>query len=59
MVDAVHAGRSSLTIARHLMFMFTINIGGAFIDFFDQFAGALRVDGAAAVHHRRSVRPSG
>jgi len=32
----------------YLMFMFTINIGGAFIDFFDEFAGALFVDGAAA-----------
>ncbi len=32
----------------YLMFMFTINIGGAFIDFFDQFAGALLVDGGAA-----------
>lgn len=31
----------------YLMFMFTINIGGAFIDFFDQFAGALFVDGFA------------
>jgi ferrous iron transport protein B len=29
----------------YLMFMFTINIGGAFIDFFDQFAGAIFVDG--------------
>ncbi|MDJ0881385.1 MAG: Fe(2+) transporter permease subunit FeoB [Gammaproteobacteria bacterium] len=29
----------------YLMFMFTINFGGAFIDFFDQFAGALFVDG--------------
>jgi len=29
----------------YLMFMFTINIGGAFIDFFDQFAQALLVDG--------------
>ena len=29
----------------YLMFMFTINIGGAFIDFFDQFAGVLLVDG--------------
>lgn len=29
----------------YLMFMFTINIGGAFIDFFDQFAGAVLVDG--------------
>jgi ferrous iron transport protein B len=31
----------------YLMFMFTINIGGAFIDFFDQFAGAVFVDGFA------------
>lgn len=31
----------------YLMFMFTINIGGAFIDFFDQAAGALFVDGFA------------
>jgi len=29
----------------YLMFMFTINIGGAFIDFFDQFSGVLLVDG--------------
>lgn len=29
----------------YLMFMLTINIGGAFIDFFDQAAGALFVDG--------------
>ena len=29
----------------YLMFMFTINIGGAFIDFFDQAAGALFVAG--------------
>ncbi len=29
----------------YLMFMFTINIGGAFIDFFDLAAGALFVDG--------------
>ncbi len=31
--------------AMYLMFMFTINIGGAFIDFFDGVAGALFVDG--------------
>jgi ferrous iron transport protein B len=31
--------------AMYLMFLFTINIGGAFIDFFDQAAGALLVDG--------------
>jgi ferrous iron transport protein B len=29
----------------YLMFMFTINIGGAFIDFFDGVAGAIFVDG--------------
>jgi ferrous iron transport protein B len=33
----------------YLMFMFTINIGGAFIDFFDQAAGALFVDGFGEV----------
>ena len=31
--------------AMYLMFMFTINLGGAFIDFFDQFAGSIFVDG--------------
>jgi len=30
----------------YLMFLFTINFGGAFIDFFDGIAGALFVDGA-------------
>ncbi len=29
----------------YLMFMFTINLGGAFIDFFDIFTGTLLVDG--------------
>ena len=29
----------------YLMFLFTINVGGAFIDFFDGVAGALFVDG--------------
>ena len=33
----------------YLMFMFTINIGGAFIDFFDQTAAALLVDGFGEV----------
>nr|MDJ0892467.1 Fe(2+) transporter permease subunit FeoB [Gammaproteobacteria bacterium] len=33
----------------YLMFMFTINIGGGFIDFFDMFTGALVVDGLAHV----------
>ena len=31
-------------LAMYLMFMFTINLGGAFIDFFDIFAGAIFVD---------------
>lgn len=31
----------------YLMFMFTIKLGGAFIDFFDQATGALLVDGVA------------
>lgn len=35
--------------AMYLMFMFTINIGGAFIDFFDILSGTLFVDGFAAV----------
>ncbi len=35
--------------AMYLMFMFTINIGGAFIDFFDLFAGTLFVNGFAEV----------
>lgn len=33
----------------YLMFMFTINIGSAFIDFFDQAVGLLAVDGLAAL----------
>ncbi len=32
-------------LAMYLMFMFTINFGGAFIDFFDIFAGTIFVDG--------------
>lgn len=32
-------------LVMYLMFLFTINIGGAFIDFFDGVAGALFVDG--------------
>jgi len=34
-------------LAMHLMFMFTINIGGAFIDVFDIVSGAIFVDGLA------------
>jgi ferrous iron transport protein B len=33
----------------YLMFMFTINLGGAFIDFFDIFTGTLLVDGVAHI----------
>jgi len=33
----------------YAMFMFTINIGSAFVDFFDQSAGALLVDGLGLV----------
>jgi len=33
----------------YLMFMLTINIGGAFIDFFDIFAGTIFVDGFAEI----------
>jgi ferrous iron transport protein B len=36
----------------YLMFMFTINIGGAFIDFFDILSGTLLVDGLADVLNR-------
>lgn len=32
-------------VVMYLMFMFTINIGGAFVDFFDQLSGAIFVDG--------------
>jgi ferrous iron transport protein B len=32
-------------VMMYLMFVFTISIGGAFIDFFDQVAGAVLVDG--------------
>ncbi|HDN26666.1 MAG TPA: Fe(2+) transporter permease subunit FeoB [Thioploca sp.] len=33
----------------YLMFMFTINLGGAFIDFFDMLSGTLFVDGFGAL----------
>ncbi|MGV6859989.1 MAG: Fe(2+) transporter permease subunit FeoB [bacterium] len=35
--------------AMYLMFTFTINIGGAFIDFFDMSAGAIFIDGVGSV----------
>ena len=34
-------------VIMYLMFMFTINIGGSFIDFFDMFTGTLVVDSVA------------
>lgn len=36
-------------LVMYLMFMFTINFGGAFIDFFDGIAGALFVDGFSEI----------
>ncbi len=36
-------------VVMYLMFMFTIKIGGAFVDFFDQAAAALFVDGLKAL----------
>jgi ferrous iron transport protein B len=36
-------------LAMYLMFMLTINIGGAFIDFFDILAGTIFVDGFARI----------
>ena len=36
-------------LVMYAMFMFTINIGSAFVDFFDQAVGALLVDGMSAV----------
>jgi ferrous iron transport protein B len=42
-------------VVMYLMFMFTINIGGAFIDFFDQAAGTIFVDGTAEVLTRMAA----
>lgn len=36
-------------LVMYAMFMFTINIGSAFVDFFDQFVGAFLVDGLGAL----------
>ena len=41
------AGIPIFLAVMYLLFLFTINFGSAFIDFFDQFAGTLLVDGAA------------
>jgi ferrous iron transport protein B len=43
------AGIPIFLAVMYLLFLFTINFGSAFIDFFDQFAGALLVDGTAHV----------
>lgn len=40
------AGIPIFMLLMYLMFMFTINIGGAFIDFFDMAVGAVMVEGA-------------
>lgn len=42
-------------LAMYLMFLFTINIGGAFVDVFDQAAGAVLVDGLGEVLAALSV----
>jgi ferrous iron transport protein B len=44
-----HLGVPIFLLVMYLMFMFTINFGGAFIDFFDGVAGALFVDGMAEI----------
>ena len=36
-------------LVMYAMFMFTINIGSAFVDFFDQFVGAFLVDGMSTL----------
>lgn len=40
-----YAGIPIFMLVMYLMFMFTINIGGAFVDFFDIAVGAIIVDG--------------
>lgn len=42
-------------LVMYLMFMITINIGSAFIDFFDQVAGAIFVDGFAVLLNALAV----
>ncbi|MCW8890727.1 MAG: Fe(2+) transporter permease subunit FeoB, partial [Sedimenticola sp.] len=43
------AGIPIFMLLMYLMFMFTINIGGAFIDFFDMAVGAFMVEGVSAL----------
>ena len=49
------AGIPIFLVIMYLMFMFTINIGGAFIDFFDLTVGALMVDGVGELMHRTGI----
>ncbi len=52
-IDAItlnkYLGIPFFLFVMYLMFMFSINIGSAFIDFFDIFSGAIFVDGFALV----------
>lgn len=52
-IDAVvlnrFLGMPIFLLVMYAMFMFTINIGNAFVDFFDQAVGALLVDGVSAL----------
>jgi ferrous iron transport protein B len=52
-IDAVvlnrYLGIPVFLLVMYAMFMFTINIGSAFVDFFDQAAGALLVDGMSTL----------
>ena len=43
------AGIPIFLVVIYLLFLFTINFGSAFIDFFDQFTGTLLVDGGGAM----------
>jgi len=42
-------------VVMYLLFLFTINVGSAFIDFFDIFVGTILVDGVAHVLHGLST----
>jgi len=52
-IDAVvlnrFLGMPIFLLVMYAMFMFTINFGSAFVDFFDQFVGAFLVDGMSAL----------
>ena len=51
------AGIPIFLAVMYLLFLFTINFGSAFIDFFDQFVGTLLVDGVADVLERVGSPP--